>query len=250
MNLTSILSNIPIGLRDPLIDEYNSIVQYYMERRWTSSELSGGKFCEIVYTILDGHAKEVFAATPSKPSDFVGACRQLEKNTHVPRSFQILIPRMLPALYEIRNNRNVGHVGGDVNPNLMDSQEVVSMCSWILGELVRVFHNTTTIDAQKIVDFITNRKIPFVWDTGKVKRVLHETNSLKDQILLLIGSSSTPTKIEDLKKWIEPSNTSYFIKTLRDLHQLRMVELSEDEKEVEILPPGTLYIEKLIAKIQ
>lgn len=37
------LSSIPAGLRDPLLHEYESIVQNYMERRWSPSELSGGQ---------------------------------------------------------------------------------------------------------------------------------------------------------------------------------------------------------------
>src|SRR3979411_1915836 len=66
---------------------------------------SGGKFCEIVFTILDGHAKSTYPTSPAKPKRFVDDCRKLENNSHVPRSFQILIPRLLPALYEVRNNR-------------------------------------------------------------------------------------------------------------------------------------------------
>ena len=54
------LSALSAGLRDPLLAEYQSIVQNYMERRWSPSELSGGKFCEIVYTILDGYAKGAY----------------------------------------------------------------------------------------------------------------------------------------------------------------------------------------------
>src|SRR6266478_1494776 len=124
------LTAIAPGLRDPLISEYQSIVQNFLEHRWLPSELSGGRFSEIVYCILDGHAKKKFVAVPFKPGNFVEACRKLENNAHVPRSFQILIPRMLPALYEVRNNRRVGHVGGDVDPNHMDSVAVLSTCNW------------------------------------------------------------------------------------------------------------------------
>lgn len=250
MNLSIILTNLPAGLKDPLLEEYNSILQHYLERRWTAAELSGGRFCEIVYTVLYGHATGAYPSSPSKPSNFVNACKALESNTHVPRSFQILIPRMLPALYEIRNNRNVGHVGGDVDSNSMDSQAVVQMCSWILGELIRVFHNTSIANAQKIVDFITSRKIPLVWETDKIKRVLNPSISIKNQILLLIVSGTSKTKTDDLFIWVENGNKVYFMKLLRQLHKARCIELSSDEKEVEILPPGTAEVEKVIAKMK
>jgi hypothetical protein len=250
MNLSSIFESIPTGLRDPLIAEYNRIIQHYLEKRWTSSELSGGKFCEIVYTILDGYAKGFYENKPLKPPNFVEACRRLENNINVPRSFQILIPRMLPALYEIRNNRSVGHVGGDVDSNPMDANAVVAISSWILGELVRIYHNISIIEAQKIVNYITNRKIPLVWETNAIKRVLNPSLSLKDQILLLIGSNSSKTKTDDLLKWIECKDKGYFFRSLRQLHKDRMIELSTQEREVEILPPGTILVEKIISKLK
>lgn len=201
MNVSSLLDAIPNGLRDPLISEYNSIVQNYLEHKWTPSELSGGKFCEIVYTILDGHAKASYLSAPTKPSNFVDACKRLENNSHEPRSFQILIPRLLPALYEIRNNRNVGHVGGDVDPNQMDSTAVVQIAGWIMGELIRVFHNVSVSDAQKAVVHLTERKIPLVWQTlDGVKRVLNPKLSIPDQLLILIGTTTGKADTNEIIK--------------------------------------------------
>ena len=96
---------IPSGFRNPLLTEYRNIVQNFLERRWLPAELHGGRFSETVYTILDGQAKKSYATTPTKPPNFVAACRGLEKNklAHVPYSFQILIPRLLPALYDVSN---------------------------------------------------------------------------------------------------------------------------------------------------
>jgi hypothetical protein len=145
-------SALPVGLRKPLLDEYDSILQNFTEQRWTPSELSGGKFCEIVYTILDGFSKKSYATSPMKPKNFVEACKKLGSNATVPRSFQILIPRFLPPLYEIRNNRNVGHVGGDVDPNFMDSSAVLSIANWVMAELVRVLHSISVTEAQAVVN--------------------------------------------------------------------------------------------------
>ncbi len=242
------LAEIPPGLRDPLLDEYRSIIQNYMERRWSPSELSAGRFCEIVYTILDGHARGQYADRPSKPKDFVAACRGLEGNTHVPRSFQILIPRLLPALYEIRSNRGVGHVGGDVDPNHMDAIAVVAMSNWVMAELVRVLHGLSVDEAQKLVDSLTERRVPLVWQGEGMKRVLDPKLPLKDQILLLIASSATPVETRDLLEWSGYKDKGYFLRLLRRLHADRMIELASDENKVQILPPGAQYAEELVAK--
>lgn len=240
-------SALPDGLRNSLLEEYRSIVQNFLEHRWLPSELSGGKFCEIVFTILVGHAKNAYPATPSKRRDFVTACRALEAHTHVPRSFQILIPRLLPALYEIRNNRGVGHVGGDVDPNYMDAVAVLSMANWVMAELVRVLHRVSIHDAQALVNTLAERRTPLVWQGDAGKRVLDPKLPLKDQLLLLLGSMPEAISTKDLQSWTGCKSQAYFFRLLRKLHSQRLIELSADETAAQLLPPGGIYVEKLIS---
>jgi hypothetical protein len=146
---TKLLAYIPAGLRDPLVQCYQKIAANFREHRWEPSELNGGKFCECVYWIIKGALDGgTYVAAPSKPSNMRTACYSIESRpkSGLPAddSLRILLPRMLPPLYDIRNNRGVGHVGGDVNPNQMDATAVYSMTSWIMAELVRIFHNVTT----------------------------------------------------------------------------------------------------------
>jgi hypothetical protein len=242
------LTAIPAGLRDPLLAEYQNILQNFMERRWLPSELSGGRFSEIVYTILDGHAKGKYASAPSKPGNFEQACKKLENNAHVPRSFQILIPRMLPALYEVRNNRSVGHIGGDVDPNHMDSVVVLSMCNWIMGELVRVYHALNVQEAQKVVDALAEVRIPIVWSDGFKKRVLNPSLKLPEQLLLLIATTLPQISIAELQLWSEAADKGYFIKVLRGFHKNRLIELDEKAGVIQILPPGSTKIQELLRK--
>ena len=67
--------------------------------------MNGGKFCEVVYTIIAGTLKGSYASKPSKPANMVQACRDLEKTKPDPqrvgdRSLRVLVPRMLVSLYE------------------------------------------------------------------------------------------------------------------------------------------------------
>ena len=239
MNPEDAFSSIPEGLRKPLLEEYESILTNYSEHRWSPSELSGGRLCEIVYTILDGYASGTYASAPSKPNDFVSACRRLEQNSHVPRSFQILIPRLLPALYEVRNNRGVGHVGGDVDPNHMDATFVLNSASWTMGELVRVLHSLPVSEAQSLVDKLVEIRMPLVWSEGDIRRVLNPLLSQKQQILVLLASVSGKTPVRNLESWIEVKNKGYFLKTLRSMHTARLLEFNETDGHIQLLPPGS-----------
>jgi hypothetical protein len=245
-----LLANVPTELREPLFAELNSIVQNFLEGRWSPSELSGGLFSEIVFTILQGHGTGRYAKKPSKPPNFVDACRGLEKNKHVPRSFQILIPRILPALYEVRNNRGVGHVGGDVDPNFMDSTLVVGTAKWIVAELVRVFHEVSVAEAQTIVDSLVEITLPMVWSEGDMKRVLDPTMQLKKQILVLVGSTPSKTKRSDLERWIEPQTPGYLLRALRELHAARQIEFNEVADLVQLLPPGAKFVAEIARRQQ
>ena len=246
MNKRATLAALPEGLRDTLLEEYQNIVQNYHEHRWLPTELSGGRFCEIVFTILDGYSSGTYPSSPNKPRDFVGCCRALEKNKHVPRSFQILIPRLLPALYDVRNNRGVGHVGGDVNPNNMDATFVIINCNWVMSELIRVFHDLSTKKAQDLVDKLAEFRIPLIWKGNDIRRVLDPKMSLSSQILLLLASAPNSTTTTELLDWIDYNNRSYFKRLLRKLHKKRFLELSKDGKLVQILPPGNLVVAEIV----
>jgi hypothetical protein len=155
---------------------------------------------------------------------------------------------MLPALYEVRNNRGVGHVGGDVDPNHMDATLVSSMCNWIMAELVRVFHHLTIAEAQSVVDSLAERRVPLIWQSGDLKRVLDPNITLPDQVLLLIASSPVPIGTDPLLDWLDYNNKAYFKKTLKKLHEERKLNLSRDGKQVEILPPGSARVSEFLSK--
>ena len=245
MDNSKALGSVPEGLCRELFDEYKLIVQNYAEHRWSPAELGAGRFCEIVYCILEGYGSGKFPSRATKPSDFPTACRRLESNSNVPRSFQILIPRTLPALYEVRNQRGVGHVGGDVDPNHMDATFVVSATNWVLAELVRVFHNLSIVEAQQLVDAIAERRVPLIWQGEEVRRVLNSKIDTREQVLILVASVPGKVGVQALRDWIEYKNSTRFLSILAKLHSERMIEFSKSKSSVEILPPGSLEASKI-----
>jgi hypothetical protein len=240
-----LLAGLPTYLRNELLAAYAEILRNFRERRWEPSELNGGKFCEIVYSILKGYVSGGFPKKSSKPANMVDACRALEQEPPTfPRSVRIQIPRMLLSLYEIRNNRGVGHVGGDVNPNHMDATCVVEMSKWLLSELVRVFHDVTTEQAAAAVDVLVDRTLPTVWDVGENLRVLDPGMPMKDKSLLLLYHRRGPVRESDLCAWVEHSNASVYRRdVLRKAHKSKLIEYNAIENTAEISPLGVAYVE-------
>ncbi len=247
MDPSTALSGIPPGLRQDLLDAFTEIVRNFREHRWEPSELNGGKLCEAVHTILRGHVDGRMPPKARKPSNMVEACHALEKadKTQFPRSVRIQIPRVIMGLYEIRNNRGVGHVGGDVDPNHMDARVVLESAKWVMAELVRVFHDLTTQEATDVVNALVERTVPIVWEVGAQKRVLQSKLSKRDQTLLLLYATTGPVKEVDLFSWVESSNKSVYRRDiLSPLHGERLIEFDRNAGLVHLSPTGTAYVEE------
>lgn len=251
----AIFSGLPTGLANELISSYREIARNYFERRWEPSELNGGKFCEIVYTILDGATSGTFHTTAKKPSNMLDACRLLETrpaNTARvgDRSLRILLPRLLPFVYEIRNNRGVGHVGGDVNPNHEDAEAVLSAATWAMAELVRIFHGVTLAEAQVLVESLVQKKHPLVWSVGEVKRVLSPSMKTTDQVLVLLYSETGWVASKTLSAWVEYSSPTMFkTRALDPLHHSRLIEHDAKNGKACITPLGMKAVEERLLPI-
>lgn len=242
---SNLFSGLPDTLRDELLDEYRQIVSNYYEGRWGPSELSAGRFCEVAYTIIRGRADGSYPANGAKPSPFDAKCRALESETSLERGLRLLAARILPALYEIRNNRDVGHVGGEVDSNEMDATYALAATSWVLAELIRVFHATTVEEAEQAVRQISEIRTPVIWSNGDIRRVLKDGVKLEDELLLLIASAGS-CSITDLVKWTETSNAAYLRKRLSELHKSRLIEAS-DPDAIHMLPKAAAKVRSLLA---
>lgn len=246
--MTHLLTGVPENFEDELFERYREIERNFRERRWEPAELNGGKLCEAAYSILKGHVDGSFPSKPGKPAKLAQACIDLEKApTSFGRSVRLLIPRVLIALYDIRNSRSVGHIGGDVDPNHMDAVCVLHMAKWIVSELIRLFHGVSIEEAQNLVDAISDREVPLVWEAGPRRRVLATGLSMLEKTLVLLYSAIGPVKEEDLVKDLEHSNASVYRRdVLRKAHKERLLEYDANSKTVMISPKGSTRVEEKI----
>lgn len=247
LTLNNLLGALPTTLRDELFVEFNKLLKNYREGRWEPAELEGGKLCEIVYSILRGYTSGTYPAKSSKPAQFKQACDALEQlaSASFSRSVRIQIPRILIALYEVRNNRGVGHVGGDVDPNRMDATFVIYAAKWLVAELIRIFHQVTVDEANSAIELIVQREAEDIWTIGNKKRVLKKGLDAKKQTLRLLYSCiDGKATVDELFDWVEYSTKSnYRSKVLNSLHNDRLVEWNQETGYVHISPTGLEAVE-------
>jgi len=176
IDLSRVLAGLPKALRDTLLESFQEIMSNYLERRWEPSELNGGKFCEVVYSIITRRLKGSFPTSASKPANMRAACRALESE---PPDASRVGDRSLGC----SSRACSGPLRGPQQPRCRargrrrerqshGRRVRAGDGSWVLAELVRIFHGATTEEAREIIDALVERKTPAIWEVEGVKRVL------------------------------------------------------------------------------
>lgn len=248
--LEAALQNIPDKFRGKLIDSYLELKRRFIESQYESAGLSAGKFCEVLIRLLQHEVSGTSTPFGSSIPNMADECRKLvtSPKSTAAETIRIIIPRALIFLYTIRNKRGIGHIGGDVDANKIDSVAIVTTADWVVCELIRVYHGLSLEEAQDIVDTISFKNIPAIWEVAGKKRVLNESLSNQHKTLLLLYSETESAILtEDLCSWVEYSNLSMFKKrVLEPLHKKRLLEHDKETDTVYLSPIGAQEVEKNI----
>jgi len=239
---------LPDDIVTNLLDEYDEIKHHLAFRRFRPSELNGGRFAECVVRLLNYEHSGSYVpfGTSLGPGAAKTIHNQIESNSGLCDSLRFFVPRIAWTLMDIRNRRNVGHVGGDVDPNLADSLLVGRMADWVITELLRVYYSCSINTAQKIADSLNEIQVPIVAEIDGFVRI-QNTKLDFSQKTLVIMYHKHPSKLRDadLVKWTEYSNASTFKKNvLGKLHTNAMIHYMDGC--CTLLPKGIAYIEKNI----
>lgn len=235
----------------PLVKSYLGLKAAFAEGRHDTSGLQAGKFSETVLRLLQQNLTGSFVAFGTHISNFEEECSKLQKlpKTSGPESFRLLIPRALSFLYTLRNKRGIGHVGGDVDANGIDSATGARVADWCVSEIIRVVHTLSLEEAQALLDRIAVRQLPTVWTVadGKKRVLAHDLDYRAQTLLLLYAESTSTASAQELFLWTEHSHMpSYRRDVLRPLHEFRLIEYDRKSEMVSISPLGIKRVEEKI----
>ena len=148
-----------------------------------------------------------------------------------------------------RNNRNVGHVGGDVDPNHMDAVCVLQMSKWIVAEFVRVPSTQMPIDAA--VDLVD--ALGGAGDSARLEGRREEAGAEAGYHPEGPDAPSPPryrpsaVAESDLVVWTERKDAAVYRRDiLRPLHRVRLIEYDPEKRTARISPSGADYVERAI----
>lgn len=245
--LQTALSGVPQPFRGKLTQAYEKLKHDHREGRYDSAGLSAGKFSEVALRLLQQQITGSFVPFGTKIANFADECRKLESTpaSSAVESLRLVLPRALLFMYTVRNKRGIGHVGGDVEANRIDSATLARLADWIVCELIRIYHGLSLEEAQDLVDTLSQKELPDVWEVGGKKRVLRKDLPASQQALLLLYSEPSQFVLaEDLCSWVEYSQPSMFKRNvLTPLHRRRLIEHDAESDLVYLSPLGISEVE-------
>lgn len=259
LTLDEALKNVDSKFRDKIIESYHEIKNRYSKslfnEEFDSTGLSIGKLCETTLRFLQHELTDTYIPFGQHISNFTDECNKLIglPKTSGNESLRVIIPRSLNFLYTLRGKRGIGHVGGDVEANKIDTETIVRISDWIICELIRIYHNLSLEEAQSIVDKISEKSMPEIWEVAGKKRILKNGLSYREKVLLLLYQSNENFEfVTDLFDWAEYSNFSMFTKAvIAPLHKEKLVEFDQQTEIVHLSPIGIKEVEeKILIKIR
>jgi hypothetical protein len=239
-------THIPKDIVAALLNEYQTIKQQFFLGKFQPSELNAARFSECVLRLIQFKDTGSYTAFGNQLSTET-IINHAKANTLLPHGIRFFIPQITRVLLDIRNKRDVAHVGGEVSPNYSDSLFVSSAADWILIEVIRNYHTNSIDDARKIVESISETRIPVIAEIDDFIRV-QNTKLKADQKTLLILYHKQPDKVSDsdLMKWIRYTNTSrYRTEILKKLDDDALIHY--ERNSCVLLNKGVKYVEKNIS---
>lgn len=238
-------NEIPLDLSNGLFDSYCKGLKEYSKGNWQYFINEMGQFNETVYRIIEYMITGSYTPLKNKLNNFNETILiKWENVQNVEENIRVIIPRVLYAMYCIRNKRGAIHKN-DIIPNKMDANLLLSSAKWILAELYRVLSKEDMTECQKNIDSIINKEIDLLWCVEDKLRILDNNMKCCDKILIILYVNDTMV-VDELIKNVEYSNKTTFKKLLKKMHNEKYIEY--DNEKCTISPKGMLKAEEIILK--
>lgn len=223
---TILEATYPQELVVSLMTSYENAISEYKKCHWQYFGNEIGQFIEVARRVIEYQVNGSYTPLTDKLSIFnEKVLAGFEGNsTTISEAYRVVIPRILYAMYCLRNKRGMIHKS-HIDPNKMDATVLLGNTKWVLAELLRMASTLSFQETQEAIDSIMCRETSIIWDIGTSLRILDTKMSAKDKVLCLLYTKNDQSENE-LRNSIEYKNASEFRKILRTLHKEKLIEYS------------------------
>lgn len=208
---------IPTELADELLGSFAEAKRRFYRSDLRPSEIEGARFSEAAFRILEWVTTQTYTAIGKTLPSVPIIMGRLENAAGAPESVRLHIPRTLRLIYDIRNKRDVAHLGDGIDPNVQDATLVVRNMEWVLAELVRMFHDVSPEVAHAMIDEIVSKEVPLVQEFDGHPRILKQLRASDHFLVLLYWRGTTGATLDELRTWARQPMRAQIRRTLNTL---------------------------------
>lgn len=219
-------AHIDSGVVEDLLSTYDDLVAKHKLGDLEAALTKAGRFVEHALRLIES------IRTGSVPSEIKSAKKTidaLENATALSESLRLLIPRALYGMiYNIRSKRNAVHVK-EIDPRSIDVAMSVSAASWVIAELLRLYHKADEASVEQAMLALSRTTIPFIESLDGETIVSRKVDARTEVLLLLAHASTDGLTRTELGKTAKCSASS-ITRALNDLAGDRQVHLAASRK--------------------
>ncbi len=219
-NLTSAID--PRVVAD-VMNAYEGLIQKHRAYDAEAALTRAGKFVEHVFRALE------FIRTGTVPAEIKSpatTAKFLEGDTSLPESIRMLVPRIaLAMVYDIRSKRGAVHVK-EIDPRGIDVDLAAKAASWIIAELIRLYHVDDESAVSAEMTALTRATYPLL-ESIDGEDFVSKNVPARVEIQLLLGRKSgegaSRAQLGKMAKCAAPRVTE----AIKELEKSRMIHLTE-----------------------
>jgi hypothetical protein len=157
--VTNISSTINADVVKAVFDQYEKLVTAYRKGDAEGALNASGKFAEHALRGIEGYR------TKSSPLAEIKNFRQtlegIQRDRDLPEPVKVSIADALSMIFNIRSKRGAAHVK-EIDPKHIDAALAVQSASWVLAELIRLFHTEDERGVAQAMAFLMRGNLPLI----------------------------------------------------------------------------------------
>jgi len=205
------------------VNSYVKMKELYYLGKYRPASGEAGYFAQVALRIIQNEIDGTYTSLDDNLPNFHDTVYRFGQTGGHIDTIRFHIPRTLEVIHDIRNKRDVGHPKGELEANYSDATLSFYASSWTLVELIRVYHDVTIDEAQKIVDEIIKFKISIIQDFNGFPKILDPSLDLWKKIMIwALFKKDEGFTIDDIQNWTKNRHRKDYTKgRLDDLENVK-----------------------------
>lgn len=234
-------AHIDPTLVEDLLSTYDDLLSKHRSGDLEGALTKAGRFVEHTLRAVEFVRTGVI---PAEIKSVATTVRRLENEISLPESLRLLIPKALYGMiYNLRSKRDAVHVK-EIDPRQIDVAMGVSAASWVIAELVRLYHISDEAAVERCMLVLSRTSIPFIETIDGETIVGRQVDSRTEILLLLMHSSPDGLSRTELGISAKCSPSSV-TRGIRSLISDRLVHLAASKKHFITAAGETVLVEAL-----